>query len=131
MITQTKLTLESLRRLSAASETQNLMQHHKENASADYCLVVDTHSEYKEGELIYGQNPLGDDVSDSAYCVCVPFPSRCMQLTVLQVIQRSMGWELIQTLEKSQGIRGLILLTCGTAWTKLKHYKKILSLIGK
>ena len=73
LITQTKLTVEGLRRLVVSSETQNLVQHHEKNASTDYCLVVDTHSEYKDGELIFGQNQFGD-VSDSANCVRFCFP---------------------------------------------------------
>lgn len=45
---------------------------HLKTTKGDYIAFLDAHSDYESGEIIYGQNSKGEDVSDELDTVCVP-----------------------------------------------------------
>ena len=49
-----------------AKSVKPLINHLQQHASSDFLLYVDGHTDYKSGELIFGKNIQGDEVSDTA-----------------------------------------------------------------
>ncbi|KDQ05548.1 hypothetical protein BOTBODRAFT_182462 [Botryobasidium botryosum FD-172 SS1] len=79
----------------------------------DYLAFIDTHSCDQTGELCYSTDPDG-------YGLTAP---------LAQLLRSYGGVRLATALAQSSGLKGLVLLTCGSAFTNAQHYAGIMEVM--
>ncbi|KAG2108257.1 uncharacterized protein F5147DRAFT_652975 [Suillus discolor] len=86
----------------------------KAKSEADFLILIDTHSDYENGELVHSVDKHGNVwTQDASEVFCHHFGPELWK------------WSLDMT-----GIKGMILLACGPAFTQPSHFEKIKSLVS-
>ncbi|KAG1894531.1 uncharacterized protein F5891DRAFT_985014 [Suillus fuscotomentosus] len=86
----------------------------KARSVADFLVLIDTHSDYENGELVHSVDKHGNVWTQDA----------------TEVFRHHFGPELWKRSLDMTGIKGMILLACGPAFTQLSHFEKIKSLVS-
>lgn len=96
----------------------------------DFLLVLDGHSDYNSGEIIYGQNKDGDvsDGVDGVSFLVFLYILQNTQMGGKQILRVHMRPHL-DHVRACTGIRGLVLLTCGPTFTNPEHYGRVVEAI--
>jgi hypothetical protein len=114
--------------LSILKYTEPITRHLRDT-NGDFLLYLDAHSDYDSGELIYRVDMDGNDVSDSVDSVSQLNPFAFLYTNIPKLIDLYMGDPLRHSVNRTTGLRGLVLLTCGPSWTVREHYEKVFNLV--
>lgn len=92
--------------------------------------MLHAHADVNDGEIIYGWNGK-DYVADAADVVSAYVTSVSPFQYLSQLLRKYLGVPLLNEIISTQGIAGVILMTCGPCWTVPAHFSRITEIISE
>ncbi|KAG1853981.1 hypothetical protein F4604DRAFT_1932950 [Suillus subluteus] len=97
------------------ARVRNALAFVKAQPETDLLVLIDTHSDYENGELVHSVDKHGDVWTQNAS----------------ELVRHYLGPELWKRSLDMIGTKGMILLACGPAFTKQSHFETIKTLVSR